>query len=169
MAQLRVVSGAPGSGKTTLVEAMLQIEHEFMVFDIDWLIEHGSDLIGKRIQEAPEAWQPWSQLWFEVLHSVIRNGGAPIFFCPNSPADFARFGVPDWCEEVHWLLLDCPDEERIKRLNWRGWADTDIDAANVDATELRAQILITITSNIEPAALAQQVINWAVETVSPDP
>ena len=162
MTRLLVVTGAPGSGKSTTVEALLGIDHEFMVFDIDWLIEQGSDFLGRRIQDSPDRWKPWGHLWFEVLHSVVRNGQTPIFFCPNSIADFNTFGLPDWVSTVKWLLLNCDEADRRRRLEDRSWSEVDIDDALKDAQELENLGLLTIsTSQQTPVEVAEGVLHWA--------
>ncbi len=161
---LFVVTGAPGSGKSTAVEALLRLEHKFTVFDIDWLIDQGSELIGQPLQEAPNSWQAWAHLWFEVLHGVLRNGDQPVFFCPNSRADFEAFGLPAWCDQVNWLLLDCGDIERRSRLEQRGWSGKAISAAIVDAQELREEGFVTIdTSKSTKAQVADGILRWAIK------
>jgi energy-coupling factor transporter ATP-binding protein EcfA2 len=162
MSQLLVVTGAPGSGKTTTAEFMAGMSHEFSVFDIDWLIDQGSNLVGKRIQDAPELWSPWAQLWFEVLHCAIKNGNQPIFFCPNTPLDFQHFGLPDWCREVRWFLLDCSDASRRSRLQSRNWSCEAIDSALSDARELRSAVSVGVsTDDWQTPAVAEEVLSWA--------
>lgn len=55
---LWVVTGAPESGKSTTVEYLLEQNLDFAVFDIDWLIKQGNELIYQRIQDTPASWQP---------------------------------------------------------------------------------------------------------------
>lgn len=159
---LLVVTGAPGAGKTTAAEQLLTMPHEFVVFDIDWLIKQGSDLIGQPIQESPDSWKPWAHLWFEVLHSVIRNGKTPIFFCPNTPEDFLSYGLPEWCQKVDWLLLDCESEIRTARLLARGWSEISIEAALADAGELRDCGFEKISTDVcSKSEVAAAIIRWA--------
>lgn len=159
---LLVVTGAPGAGKSTLAQSMLLLDHEFMVFDIDWLIDEGSDLIRRNLQVAPEAWPAWGRLWFGILNSVVKNRQKPIFFCPNTPLDFENFGVPDWIDSIHWLHLDCTNDERRSRLVQRGWSATDIEAALADAEALRQAIPDSLMSDQMPVEeLVAQLLSWS--------
>ena len=117
---LLFVAGAPGSGKSTVVTKLLEKPSPFVVFDIDWLAEPASRLVGRDIRFAPETWEPYGELWFGVLHAVLQNGLTPVLFTPADPSDFAGKPLPAWCAGLRWLLLDCDDETRRARLQGRG-------------------------------------------------
>ena len=139
MTTLLVVTGAPGAGKTTTVETLLQLEHEFVVLDIDWLIGTASKLAGKDIHFAPETWAPYGELWLDVLGSHVRNGQQPIFFTPTDQAGIKALEVAEWCTGTRACLLDCADEVRRTRLDAREWPASRIEEAMVDiASTIRA-------------------------------
>ncbi|MEJ7654320.1 MAG: hypothetical protein WKH64_13850 [Chloroflexia bacterium] len=105
--KLYVVTGAPGSGKSAALDAFVRLRTPYLAFDIDWLGVVASDLAGRSIFFDRSKLGPYGALWFEVLHSVFRNGRVAVFFTPNDPSDFEAIGLPAWCSGVEWLLLDC--------------------------------------------------------------
>lgn len=162
---LYLVTGAPGSGKSTTIQAFLALRSPYLAFDIDWLAETASNLAAKDIYTDPSTWQPYAALWFAVLHGVYQNGQIPLFFSPNDPQDLARFGQPTWCRAIHWLLLDCDDQTRRARLQQRSdWTAAMIDEALVDAQVLRQAIPQQVdTGLLAPNAVALAILAWLAE------
>ena len=158
---LIIVTGAPGSGKSTAIEGILELKSPFLVFDIDWLAASAGELAKKNIFVDPESWAPYNALWREVLHSVYRNAQQAIFFTPNSPDDLPT--APDWCGEVRWLLLDCDDDVREQRLaNRLDWTLARKTEAFRDAAELRTFDLDSIdTGRHSVSAVASKVLSFA--------
>lgn len=72
-----IVTGAPGAGKTTTLNAFLDLKTKYVAFDIDWFTEAASNLAGKDIHSDPSTWKPYGVLWFEVLHAIYKNGKTP--------------------------------------------------------------------------------------------
>lgn len=160
---LLIVTGAPGAGKTSVAQALVDLGSDFVVFDIDWLAEPVSMLTGRDIHTDASAWVAYGKLWFEILHSVSRNGCQPLFFCPNTPADFERQQLATWYNTCHWLLLDCDDAVRTARLDARAdWSDERKQEALDDAAELREAVPERIdTSGTTPEEAAHLVLAWA--------
>ncbi|MDQ3929300.1 MAG: chloramphenicol phosphotransferase CPT family protein [Chloroflexota bacterium] len=159
---LFVVTGAPGSGKTTAAEAFLGLSSPYLAFDIDWLGVVASDLAGKNIFLDTSTWRPYGALWFEVLHCVYRNGRIAVFFTPGDPGDFAWHSLPSWCERVEWLLLDCDDRVRCERLRARPeWTDDMVQEAIEDAHALRLMVDTKVdTGRHTPAEVAEAILSW---------
>ncbi|MCG8350385.1 MAG: AAA family ATPase [Chloroflexales bacterium] len=157
-----IVTGAPGSGKSTVLEAFLGLHSDYIAFDIDWLAKAASDLAAKDIYSEPSTWRPYSVLWFEILHAIYKNGRTPIFFTPNDPQDIEQYGRPAWCRDVKWLLLDCDDQTRRERLRQRlDWTEAMIAEAVADADMLRQAIhLQADTGLLSPNEIAAQILNW---------
>ena len=160
---LHIVTGAPGAGKSTSLAAFLHIESDFIAFDIDWLIQSASDLAGQDIHVARSKWQAYNALWLDFLLAVLRNRRSPVLFAPFTPADLRNL-VPPWASEVRWLLLDCPDAIRRKRLEERGrwWTESRIQGALADALYLRSEITEDVidTNSISPAGTAMGISKW---------
>ena len=162
---LHIVTGAPGAGKTTTIEAFLKLESDYMVFDIDWLIYSASDLAQRDIFTDGTTWPAYGRVWFDVLHMAVKNGQQPVFFTPNTPADLEPLGEPSWCSGYRWILLDCPDRVRRQRLLSRnGWDEGRIQEAFEDGAELRALIPTRLdTSKHPPAEIAEQLRVWLAQ------
>lgn len=157
---LYFVTGAPGSGKTTVVEALLSRRSDFVFFDIDWLAEPASTLVGQDIRFAPETWPAYGEVWFGVLHAIFNNGLRPVLFTPADPSDFAE-PLPAWCAGIKWLLLDCNDDTRVERLRRRGWEETRLEEALGDARALRRMVGERVdTGSMSPEDVASAVLEW---------
>lgn len=165
-ASLHIVTGAPGAGKTTTLAALLRCASPHLAFDIDWLADAGSRLAGSDIRLERAAWPAYNALWFEIIHSVHKNGKIAIFFAPLDLRDLAEQGQPAWCERIEWMLLDCDDATRRARLGRRaGWSAAMIAEALADAQVLREQIPARIdTGRITPDAAAAAILAWVERT-----
>ena len=71
---LFIVTGAPGSGKSTALVDLLRLKSNCLAFDMDWLLGVSSLLSGDDIRFASLLWKPYNHLWLEVLHGITRNG-----------------------------------------------------------------------------------------------
>lgn len=106
---LIIVTGAPGSGKSTTVDHMLEQGTSFLVFDIDWLAQAAGDLAKKSIYSDPGTWGPYDALWRDVLRSIYRNSRQAIFFTPNTPDDIKI--EPPWCSGINIKRILSPGSQ----------------------------------------------------------
>jgi hypothetical protein len=109
---LHIVTGAPGAGRTTSLQALLTRRSDYIAFDIDWLALPASELAGRSINFDSSTWPAYGRIWFEILHGVQRNGRIAVLFAPLGPEDLAAIGRPDWYDGVNWILLDCAGDVR---------------------------------------------------------
>ena len=167
---LHIVTGAPGAGKTTTLDAFLALNANYVAFDIDWLIQSASDLAQRDIHSDPTTWPAYGQVWFDVMNIIVKNGQRPVFFSPNTPEDLASLGKPEWCTGIRWILLDCPDAVRIERLIARdGWEHEQIQEALDDGAELRDYNFPRIDSALNtPLEIAQQILDWLNQAEAED-
>ena len=165
--KLHIVTGAPGAGKSVALEALLALGTDRIVFDIDWLIGSASALTGQDVHFASEMWVSYNALWLEVVHAVHRNGKAAVLFAPFDVEDLARHDISAWCTQVRWLLLDCDDQTRRRRLaERRDWSDARTSAAIVDARKLRTQIADVVdTGSNSPIEVARAIQRWLQSSV----
>jgi chloramphenicol 3-O-phosphotransferase len=159
--RLNIVTGAPGAGKSSALEAFLALRAPFVAWDIDWLLPAASALARTDIRTTSRAWPPYNRLWLDVLRGVVRNGGTPVLFSPLDPRDLAPDDMPSWCGGVRWLLLDCSDEVRIRRLNARGETAAVQAEALADAAFLRSAISACVDTGVHsPAEVAARILRW---------
>jgi len=163
---LHIVTGAPGSGKSTALEAFLRLKSDFIAFDIDWLTETASDLAGKDVIFDQSTWKPYNGVWFEVLYATHLNSKTAVFFAPTSTSDIVKHGKPAWCSDIEWLLLDCDDGIRYRRLKQRPeWTDAMIEEAVNDAIFLRQTVRLRIdTGTTPPDQVAHLIRDWLQRT-----
>lgn len=157
-----IVTGAPGSGKSTALDAFVRLHSAYIAFDIDWLTITASGLAGKDIIFDQSTWKAYNAVWFEILHAIHVNGKVPVLFAPLDVQDIQKYGQPAWCASIEWCLLDCDDALRRKRLLQRpGWTETMVEEAIEDAQFLRATIHRTIdTGTLPPLNVASEILRW---------
>ncbi|MGR5503754.1 AAA family ATPase [Vibrio sp. DNB22_10_4] len=159
---LRIVTGAPGSGKSTVIEQLLDysISSNFVFLDIDLIADSASKLAKSSIYTDPSTWEPYGRIWFDLLKSLAQNGKSPVWFCPNTPQDLQSQDT-SFFSAIEWLLLDCDDETRVKRLSVRNWNESKINESLADAQELRELNLATInTTDLTPVSVANEITKW---------
>jgi len=151
------VTGAPGSGKSSVACALLTQQSDFLIFDADHLLDAASALSGRQVAVEAVLWTPYRILWLTFLQLVTDNGRQAILFIPLEPRELPQ----PWQRSVRWFLLDCDDGTRTARLQERGWHGAAIEEAIVDACVLRQQILEGIdTSRQKPESVAAMFTDW---------
>lgn len=132
---LMCASGGFGSGKSTLLPYLVETLPGVVVADMDELLEDGH-LLGVLIADdsAEPVWPAYRRMWMRILDMSLR-AGVPVLFLTSAQPDESDAPKPD-----RWLLLDCADEERVRRLRQRGWDQGQIDEAVDDARSARGQI-----------------------------
>jgi hypothetical protein len=122
------VLGAPGSGKTALIGPLAARLPTCAVVDWDAFMEPAGALAGCAIRENPATWPAYRQLVRAVLDVLPR----PIVLLGvSTPAELAGWPIDAW------VVLDCSDVERTRRLGQRAGAST-VRAAVEDAREYRS-------------------------------
>lgn len=159
-----IVTGATGSGKTTAADYFLRLTNaDYVAFDIEWLSDSASNLAQRNIFFDESAWKHYGELWFEVLHSICKNGKIPVLFAPINPSDIEKNGRPTWCTGVEWFLLDCDDETRRQRIvNGRNWSSDQIEETLAEARWLRQQHIRrnVDTGKLSPTQVASEILAW---------
>jgi predicted nucleotidyltransferase len=150
---ITAVLGAPGSGKSTIVEPLAACLPTHAVLDWDGLMAPAAALAGREIRPNPETWPAYRELVGAVLRAVAHLPVVLLGVCTPDELQGWPIGI--------WVLLDCADEERQRRLLAQGRQD-DIDTAIADGRAYRLLGLPDIettgrTPSQVAAALAQFV------------
>jgi len=173
---INIVCGVPGTGKSTIVEACLQSGAGFIALDIDWLLESANNLLSIEqpvdLRFHSKSWPAYNALWFEVMHTYLRNGAQPVLFAPITPEDITN--LPAWCESINWHWLDCADQVLQERLLARKWSAQEIEDILEDAAKVRRVIASTPTattsdtSNTTTNELVTAISVWVTRLASAD-
>lgn len=70
---LAIVTGAPGSGKSSAVRTLLARQVDFLVFDADWLLDAASALSGRQVVNEGDLWPPYRIVWLAFLRMIAAN------------------------------------------------------------------------------------------------
>ncbi|PWW00893.1 broad-specificity NMP kinase [Paenibacillus cellulosilyticus] len=113
---LFIVTGASGSGKTYVIDALREILPEFDIFDLDDLVEFiGHD------------WEKMRNIWLRVARNVAQSGRMTILCGTMMPWDIAKCADYSSFEHVYYLNLHCNAETREQRLRARNWSEEMIE------------------------------------------
>lgn len=160
---LFLVSGAPGSGKTTIVPELAAQADGVAILDMDDLLEDGHHLgIPIATPDAAPIWPAYNRLWLRLTRAVGRSGIPVVLFCPLLPREAEAAGL-DGTDDARWGLLDCADAERERRLRGRGWNDSEVAGAIEDAEQARRVISTRFATDLAtPSETAAEVLQWVV-------
>jgi predicted ABC-type ATPase len=159
---LFVVTGASGSGKTMILSELLsRMAGWCAVFDVDWLI----DPLRDAAKDAQVNWSAFTDTWLHVAHGVAQNGLPTLLLAPFIPEHLKNLPGRAWVGEIHYLVLDCPDGERVRRIEARPrWRARDVDAQTEFGRWLRQNLAPVIdTSTLSPSEVADAVAAWVRE------
>lgn len=145
------VVGAPGSGKTAVAPHLRRLLDEWVVFDWDALLESATALAGVEVRSSPDLWARYDDLVLAAVAAVGQSGVRCVVLGVRTPQELAHWPVD------RWILLDCDDEERGRRLVEAG-RPHDREEAVADAARDRAQGLQAIdTSALPPREVAEEL------------
>ena len=156
---LFVVTGASGSGKSTVFPLVLdRLAGHCVVFDGDWLI----DPLSRGALDGRVDWPAFRDIWLHVAHGVAQNGLATLLFAPFFPEQLDELPGRAWIEDVHYLVLDCSDQERLRRIEARPlWRNRDIAEQTNLAHWLRTNLAPVLdTSTLSPAEVSDGIAVW---------
>jgi len=156
---LFVVTGASGSGKTTIFpELLTRMAGWCAVFDVDWLI----DPLGRASRDGQVDWTAFRDTWLHVAHGVAQNGVPTLLLAPFIPEHLDVLPGRAWVGDIHYLVLDCPDDERRRRIEARPrWRARDIDEQTGFGRWLRDHLEPVIdTTTQSPSEVADTVATW---------
>lgn len=142
------VLGAPGSGKSTIVPALISALPSHVVLDWDAFMEPAAALAGRRIPQNPETWPAYRDLVRTVISAVAHLPLVLLGVC--TPDELAGWPIDTW------VLLDCTDEERARRL---GETDARRQAEGIHDGRAYRQLGLPVidTTGRQPATVASEL------------
>jgi hypothetical protein len=150
---ITAVLGAPGSGKTAVARPLAALLPGHSIVDWDVLMDPAAALAGRPIRHSPSTWPAYRDLVRAVIGLLAPRPVVLLGVCTPSE-------LRDWPISA-WVLLDCADQERRRRLDSEGRPD-DIDSAITDARQYRALGLPVIdTTSRTPAQVAAAIALFA--------
>ena len=156
---LFVVTGASGSGKTTVFAPLARrLQGRCVTFDADLLLDAAGALSGSQ----PINWPAFGAAWLAVAHGVAQSGLASVLLGPFIPGNLDQLPGRRWIADIHFIVLDCPDELRRARIGARPpWRSRDIDEQVEFGRWLRRNIADRVdTSSRTPEEAAAAVAAW---------
>lgn len=157
---LTVVLGAPASGKTTVARQLRSALPTHVVVDWDDFMRAAGALAGRDVRRAPDLWDAYRQL----VRSVID-------LLPSVPTVLLGVCTPDELgsrPEARWVLLDCDDDERRRRL--AGRSAEDVEGALADARLYRRLHLPAVDTSGRPVdEVARELVQLLVGEGAPRP
>jgi hypothetical protein len=154
---LFVVTGASGSGKTTVYPYLVATLRECVIFDVDWLI----DSFAQACAPGPISWPAFRDAWISIAHGVAQGGRHTVLLGPLMPEHLAGVPARRWVTDIHFAVLDCTDDARRARLAARPpWRERAIDEHIAFAAHLRRIIPRLIPTDGGPADAAKRVAEW---------
>ncbi|MCK6076962.1 AAA family ATPase [Paenibacillus silvae] len=104
---LFVITGASGTGKTTVSSHVRKLLPEFDVFDMD-IIDNVD-------------WQIAKENWLRVAYSISLSGRGTVLCGTMVPENIASSSYIDRFDRILYINLHCDDTTRQARLAARGW------------------------------------------------
>jgi RNase adaptor protein for sRNA GlmZ degradation len=152
---LFVVTGASGTGKTTIIEPLRRALPGCEVFDTDTIL-----------QVAALGWDTWRNTWLRLAHAIALNGRVTVLCGSLLPSQLETLPARKLIGPIRFCTLDCPDTVLAARLrrrpSWRGTSTEDAIARHQRfAAWLRAHIQPRYdTSQLTPDETAERIATW---------
>jgi hypothetical protein len=156
---LFVVTGASGSGKTTVLAPLARrLQGRCVTFDADLLM----DAAGALSAGQPVNWPAFRDVWLAVAHGVAQSGLPTVLLGPFIPGHLQDLPARRWIGDIHFLVLDCPDDLRRTRISARPpWRRRDTEEQVEFGRWLRRNIADRIdTSSGNPEGTAAAIAAW---------
>ncbi|WP_442603115.1 AAA family ATPase [Paenibacillus sp. KN14-4R] len=154
---LFVVTGASGTGKTTISSLVRKLLPDFDVFDLD--IINNVD------------WQIAKANWLRIAYSISLSGRGTVLCGTMIPENIETADHKDKFDRIYYMNLHCNDSVREERLKARGWGENSIEDHKNFAnwlvhnanTAFNPPMQITDTSELLPEEVAEQIKDWILK------
>ncbi|GAA2596458.1 hypothetical protein GCM10010399_28770 [Dactylosporangium fulvum] len=155
---LFVVTGASGSGKTTVLPHLTAALADCMVFDVDWLIGP----FRRACEFGDVDWPAFRDAWLSVAHGAAQSGRPTVLVGPFTPEQLDDLPGRRWLTDLHFAVLDCADDVRRARLEARPkWRERAVDRHLDFAAHLRRTVPTSVRTDAgTPAETAGELARW---------
>jgi dephospho-CoA kinase len=159
---LYIVTGAKGTGKTTIIKELRKLMPEYAVFDYDDIIEFINDDLRKFDKHK------LLNIWLRVARNIAESGRKTIICGIIRPDDVEKCSDFDNFKHVYYLALHCDDQTREIRLQKRKRMTEKKLQRNNDFAKWLIEIAdkynppmpIIDTSKTDVTKVAQQIREW---------
>jgi dephospho-CoA kinase len=159
---LYIVTGAKGTGKTTVIKELRKLMPEYAVFDYDDIIEFIKDDLSKFDKHK------LLNIWLRVARNIAESGRKTIICGIIRPQDIEKCFDFDDFKHVYYLALHCDDQTREIRLQKRKRMTEEKLQRNNDfakwlieiADKYKPPMPIIDTSKTDVTKVAQQMREW---------
>jgi hypothetical protein len=112
---LLVVTGASGTGKSTVMLALSGKQAQFVCLDSDILWRD-------EFNKPDDDYMQYRNLWLRVVKNIAQSGRPVALFGSSTPGQFERCAERRYIGDIRYLGLVCDDDELERRLKARpGW------------------------------------------------
>jgi predicted ABC-type ATPase len=165
---LFIITGASGSGKTTVGQELLGQMQECVILE--------SDILWGTVPATPEnAYREYRELWLRLAKNIGQNGRPVVLFGTAIPEQFEACADRRYFSTLHYLAMVCDDDLIAERLRQRpAWRKSGTTAfiqemiqfnrwlkAHADATQ--PPMTLYDTSHRAIAETASNVARWIRE------
>lgn len=158
-ATLHLLTGAWGSGKTSLIPHLVPLLPDAVVFDWDVLLPGLSAAAGKDAHRDPSTWQGLRAMWIAIVGAVLAGGRDVVLCGPATPDDLVESGIA--AHPIRCAFLDVPDDGLRARLRARGEREEDVFDELASMAALRASTCTPLTVGGRDARqVAELVAVW---------
>lgn len=140
-----LITGASGSGKTTIIPELLKQCSEYITLDLD------------AIYGPLNEWTLIKNIWIHMAKQISLNGRTTILCGTFMPEEYDEMDLKDYFKP-YFIGLHCDDEAREMRLQARGWSEELINdhkefnnwILNNAATAFNPSMPLINTSSMSP-------------------
>ncbi|MFD0696375.1 AAA family ATPase [Paenibacillus sp. GCM10027628] len=165
---LYIVTGASGSGKTTVIKELRRLMPDYDVFDYDDIIPFINEDKARFNKETTHLIQ---NIWLRVARDIAESGRITILCGIVSPKDIEKCEDLHYFSHIYYLILHCDDKTRETRLRTRKRMTEQKIQSNLklarsfikNADKYSPPMPIVDTSKTDAAKVAKQIKEWVQE------
>ena len=152
---LFVVTGASGTGKTTIAGPLRQRLPDCVIFEADTILH-----------VAALGWDNWRNTWLQLAHAIALNDRTTVLLGSLLPTQLEQLPARMLIGPIRFCTLDCPDDVLAARLGSRpAWRGTSSQAKIAEHQRFSAWLRTQIhpcfdTSTLSIAETADHVAAW---------